>query len=72
MDLRKEFNAVQSDLFAWSGDLSRAAARNAIIHMGADVKSRGGYCEALPRGGEDLFDEPVAPGSRSGLNATIG
>ena len=35
---------------AWLSDLSRAAARNAIVNMGAGIKSRGGYCKVRKRG----------------------
>ena len=50
MDLRKEFNAVKSDLFEWSGGLSQYAAKNAIVNMGRGLNSWGAYCKAKKNG----------------------
>ena len=50
MDLRKDFNAVKTDLFAWSGGLSQYVAKNAIIDMGAGLKGWGAYCKARKHG----------------------
>ena len=50
MDLRKDFNAVKTDLFEWSGDLSQHVAKNAVIDMGAGLKAWGAYCKARKHG----------------------
>ena len=57
MDLRKDFNAVKTDLFAWSGGLSQHVAKNAIIDMGAGLKAWGAYCKARKHG-------PIPPQGR--------
>ena len=49
-DLRKDFNAVKSDLFAWSGDLSQYVAKNAVIDMGRGLDAWGVSCKALKHG----------------------
>ena len=50
MDLRKDFNAVKTNLFDWSGKLSQNVAKNAIIHMGKGLDSWGAYCKAGKHG----------------------
>ena len=50
MDLRKDFNAVKADLFAWSGGLSQYVAKNAVIHMGRGLDAWGEYCKERKRG----------------------
>ena len=49
-DLRKDFNAVKVALFAWSGGLSQYVAKNAVVHMGRGLDSRGEYCKERKRG----------------------
>ncbi|MXZ25599.1 MAG: hypothetical protein F4Y80_12230 [Caldilineaceae bacterium SB0665_bin_21] len=50
MDLRKQFNAVKRDLFAWSVDLSQNVAKNAIIHTSRGLDAWGAYKKALKKG----------------------
>ncbi|MYA03055.1 MAG: IS200/IS605 family element transposase accessory protein TnpB [Caldilineaceae bacterium SB0664_bin_22] len=50
MDLRREFNAVKADLFAWSCDHSQNVSKNAIIHMGRGLDAWGEYCKARKHG----------------------
>ena len=50
MDLRKDFNAVKSDLFEWSCPLSQYVSKNAIAHMGRGLDSWGEYCKERKRG----------------------
>ncbi len=50
MDLRKDFNAVKADLFAWSGGLSQNVAKNAIIHRGRGLEAWGAACKARKHG----------------------
>ena len=50
MDLRKDFNAIKSDLFEWSCPLSQYVSKNAIAHMGRGLDSWGEYCKERKRG----------------------
>ena len=50
MDLRKQFNAVKRDLFAWSVYLSRNVAKNAVIDTGKGLEAWGAYRKALKKG----------------------
>ena len=50
MDLRKDFNAVKSDLFKWSCPMSQYVSKNAIVNMGRGLDSWGEYCQERKRG----------------------